>query len=515
MKNNDELPKRNFLDRTISFFSPQAGLKREQARLGLDMMGKLRRYDGASNSSRFQQWRRPESSANAAILPSLPKLRNSSRDLTRNNPWAKNAQRVIRNNVVGSGPRAQIAGVSGAAKKKLENVFWDWANTTMIDSEGIQPLAGLLAQATNCIVESGEVIIRRRYRRLNGGLPIPVQIQVLEPDYLDETKDGVLSNGGQIIGGIEFSKRGERVAYWLREAHPGDVVTAARGAFQSFRIPASDVIHAFDPDRAGQGRGVPWCHSGIRRLKDYDDYEDSHLVRQKIAACFSVFITDASSTPVGATGLAATGPTEAQKDFVQPGMIEHLPLGKSVQFASPPGVSNYGEYARSTLLGVAAAYGITYESLTGDYSGVNYSSGRLGWIEMGRNITHWQNNIMKAMILDRIAAWFFGGCTIMGYNSENAYMKWIMPKREMMDPTKEVPAAIKAIRGGLTSLFREQQRLGLDPEEVLDEIEEGNKALDAKGILLDSDPRKLTSGGRPLADARAGASAEAGADDEE
>lgn len=500
MKNDETSAQRpSILDRAIAYVNPQAALRREQARVALDFIS-ARRFDGASKSSRFEQWKRPGTSANAALVGALGPLRNASRDLSRNNPWAVNATRVIVNNTVGAGIIGQVAIWGDTEKrqeqrrKKLANRFWDWAHTTQIDADGRNDLAGIEALAMQTIVESGEVLLRRRYRRANSGLAVPIQIQVLEPDFLDDSKDGPLSGGGEIINGIEYSAKGAVVAYWLLETHPGDTAGKFNASFKSFRVPASEIIHAFDPKRAGQGRGYPWCAPVIRRLKDYDDYEDAHLVRQKISACFAVLVKDMQA-PTGATGLEKAGPAEAQKEYLQPGIIEHLPPGKDVAFASPPGVQNYGEYALNNLLGIAAGYGITYESMTGNYGNVNFSSGRMGWLEMGRNITRWQTQIMRGQILERIASWFFGACTIMGEDSTDAYINWHFPKREMIDPTKEVPATIKAIRGGLTTLRRVHASQGMDTEEVLKEIKETNEAMDKDSIILDSDPRKVNMSG--------------------
>lgn len=489
----------NLIDGVIRYVAPGAAVRREQARLALGILdkhaAKSRRFDGASKSSRMSQWKRPGTSADAALTNNLDLLRNGSRDLTRNNPWATKALGVIESNVVGTGITGQIIH-KNKGKAKLLNETWDaWANSTAIDSEDSLDLVGLEGLIIRTIAESGEVLVRRRYRRAAEDLPIPVQIQVLEPDYLDSSKDSALDNGGYIKGGIEFDKRGKRVAYWLLDQHPGEN-TGYRYSYTSFRIPASDVIHAFDKKRAGQTRGYPWVAAAIRRLKDFDDYEDAQLVRQKIAACFTAFIHDmANAQGGGATGIPKDGPKEGQLEYLQPGVIETLGPGKDIKFPQPPSVQNYDEYTRNILRGVAAAYGITYESLTGDYSNVNFSSGRMGWIEMGRNIHRWQNSVMRVQVLDRIARWFFGGAGLVGLDTTDAYIKWTYPRREMIDPTKEIPAMGKAIRLGLTSLSRTHASLGYDSEEILDEIEQSNKKLDEKGLVLDSDPRKVNSAG--------------------
>jgi capsid protein len=49
-----------------------------------------------------------------------------------------------------------------------------------------------------------------------------MRLQVLEPDYLDTSRNGIVGpSGGPIIDGVEFDKQGRRVAYWLFTSHPG------------------------------------------------------------------------------------------------------------------------------------------------------------------------------------------------------------------------------------------------------------------------------------------------------
>ena len=44
--------------------------------------------------------------------------------------------------------------------------------------------------AYRAMEQDGEVLIRLRARRLEDGLPVPLQIQVLEIDWLDSQQDG-------------------------------------------------------------------------------------------------------------------------------------------------------------------------------------------------------------------------------------------------------------------------------------------------------------------------------------
>ena len=90
----------NALDNVIGFFNPEAGVKRARARMTLEQ---ARKYDGAAGGRRNQNWHAPSTSADAALGPSLERLRNRSRDLSRNNPFAARAVQVLVNNTVGGG----------------------------------------------------------------------------------------------------------------------------------------------------------------------------------------------------------------------------------------------------------------------------------------------------------------------------------------------------------------------------------------------------------------------------
>jgi len=66
----------------------------------------------------------------------------------------------------------------------------------------------------------------------------------------------------------------------------------------------------------------------------------------------------------------------------------------------------------------------------------------------------------------------------------------------MIDPTKEIPAQIKAIRAGLKSWQETARENGYDPAMLLQEIAEDNKAFDDLSLTLDSDARRATSSGQ-------------------
>lgn len=61
----------------------------------------------------------------------------------------------------------------------------------------------------------------------------------------------------------------------------------------------------------------------------------------------------------------------------------------------PADVGNtYEAFIKQQLRAISVGLGITYEQLTGDLSGVNYSSIRVGLLEFRRRCTALQHNLM-------------------------------------------------------------------------------------------------------------------------
>lgn len=471
------------LDSLIEFVSPSAALSRAKTRLALAhakiSLDGLKRYDADSGGRRTSGWITRGTSANAEIGTNIGVRRDRHRDLVRNNPWASRAVQAIVANTVGYGFTGRWS------SDGIQQKWAPWADRVSCDADGAQNLSGITALVMRAVVESGECIVRRRIRREGD---VPLQLQVVEPDLLDHTKTLRLPNGGWIINGVEFSPIGKRVAYWMFSGHPGDVLST--GA-TSVPVPASEIAHVYRVDRPGQVRGVPWGAAVMLTLRDLDDYEDAYLFRQKLANCHVGAIID-NNQATASEFMPET--SEPLPESIEPGRYDVLPKGKDIKFNDPPDAGDYGPYTKDVLLRVAAGYGITYQALTGDLSNATFSSGRMGWIEMGRNIESWRWNMLVPQFLDRVSEWFIDAVELRSAGNK-AVIKWTAPKREMINPLEEIQATKEAIRSGITTLQRAHRENGEDTDEIIAEIVATNATLDKHKIVLDTDPRQTAAAG--------------------
>lgn len=484
----------NFIDKLIGYIAPGLALKREQARMALTL---ARDYDAAARGRRTANVRARSTSANTETSGHiLATLRDRSRDLVRNNNYAGSAIEAYTTNIVGTGIRPSFSGPRvGAVKlRRIKEMWKRWAESTDCDFDGVTNFYGLQELAIRSAIESGESLIVFRIWPEAKPNQVPLQLQVIEADHIDTAKDGYpTSDGGRIQQGVEYNKAGKRVAYWLFQDHPGEWTIHRR--LESVRVPASEVLRIYKPKRAGQIRGVPVGVSTHNDLRDLSDYRDAERVRKKIAACFSVFVTDSSDPMPG----QKPGDGGYQLERVEPGIIEYLAPGQEVQFGTPPTAEGFGDYMQTELKGVASGFGVTYEDLTGDYSQVNFSSGRMGHIRFQKVVKLWQQNTVIPSLCNPVLQRFLDMLVISGAISagvDELEVTWTLPSREMISPVEETKALKDQIRLGVKSWQDAVRESGQDPEVVLEKLAADRVSFDSKKLILDCDPTQTDGQGQ-------------------
>jgi lambda family phage portal protein len=430
----------------------------------------LRAFESAKESRRTENWYTRNGGPNADIRTAWRLLTRRHQDLVDSNPWANRAVRVITNNWVGDG----IIGSPQGGSRRYADAWNDWADSVECDFNGKLNWYGLQALIARTTAVRGSCLIRRRFdlSMQDRGL-VGLQLQVLEPDFLDFSKD----DGSRIKFGQQYDRDGRLEGYWIRQTHPGETEWNGVRISSEF-VPASEIIHTYEVNRPGQCIGVPFGSAVLLHLRDIDDITQAMLLKTKIAACFTAFVY--SNEP---SDLATT---TALTETLEPGAIEILPDGKQISFSNPPQSPDYTSHQKHHLHAVAAAYGITFESLTGILSDVNFSSARMGWLEMHRNLAAWRWNISVPQVMDPVHRWFNEVARVAQIRGPRKII-WTPPRRELVDPAKEIKALIEGVRAGFFSLSEIQRSLGYIPSEVMGELEKDIADARQKGLMLSVD----------------------------
>jgi lambda family phage portal protein len=295
--------------------------------------------------------------------------------------------------------------------------------------------------------------------------------------------------------GVEFDPLGDRVAYWLFPEHPGAALSISGTLLSpSRRVPAEDVEHIFDCERAGQVRAVSWFAPLILPAKDLDEYIDAQLVKQKIAACLAVIMSDTEG--LGA-GLGATDDsTNPGIDTLSPGAVLNVGTGKTIEVVRPPSVGDYEPFTRSEHRRHAKGLGLSYEDYSGDYSNVNFSSARMARLEHWDNVYDWRWRLLIPQFCDRTFRWAIEAMQVQGLVPGDVRPEWTAPPMAMIEPDKEGLAILRNARAGIQTIPDAMRERGYDPDAMLKEIAEFNAKMDALNIRLDSDPRYMTQAGQ-------------------
>lgn len=245
-------------------------------------------YEGAGEGRRSASWEATDNGINSINTPALRNLRARSRAAVRNDPYAFNVIDKRVSNLIGTGitPRPTT---DDAALRKLKQQLWDdWVDEA--DADELTDFYGMQALVARTVETAGECFVRLRPRSLNEGLAVPLQLQALAPEFVPHDKFETAKNGNVIRAGIEFNPAGKRVAYWMYHSHPRDSSSLNAGYNQLVRVPATQVLHIFEPMEPGQLRGVPRLAPVLKRLRSLDNYDDAVLFRQEVANLFAGFI---------------------------------------------------------------------------------------------------------------------------------------------------------------------------------------------------------------------------------
>jgi len=460
-------------------------------------------FEGARYGRRLGGFVASTTGINSLISSSISTLRARARHLRRNNPLCAGAVDSFVADLIGTGisPSWQID--DKELKKEIQQLWNDWAEEA--DYDGIYDFYGLQSLVSHALVESGEALVWMKTQPRNSDLIVPLQMQVLEGDHLDENYNVTLSSGNGVRMGIEFNKKGKRVAYWLWPEHPGESYGIS---LNRIRVPANEICHIYRATRPGQKRGTTWLASIIVKMYDYDGYDDAELVRKKGAAMFGGFITEPAGNVTPTNPFGGTDETDSNnRDIVpiEPGTYPVLPPGMDVRFSEPADVGgNYEVFMKHNERSMAKGLGTTREKFTGDLTDVNFSSIRAGLLDFQRCCKQKQIQVLAHQLCRPIAHIFLNTAILSGALNISDYaankrkywrIKWRPDAWEWVDPVKDQLAAQSAVRNGFKSREQVVAEMGGDIEEIDIQIAADNKRSDELGIILDSDPRNTAKSG--------------------
>ncbi|MCG9780435.1 phage portal protein [Photobacterium damselae] len=435
-------------------------------------------YEGATRDPRAAGWYAPSIGPNRALATAGGPLRNRTRAGYRNSLLMRSALNKNTVNEVGKG--FTLISVSKEDDfKTAANALWKIVSM-QLDPWGDLNFGGLCHLAVLSRRMSGEVFVRRLYRRVESGLTVPVQVELLEADMCPQELNRRLSPTRRIVQGIEFNGK-FKVAYWFYKSHPHDGLDMA-SLSQLERVPARDVIHHYKPSRPGQVRAEPETAAALLKDRTFHDYDDAELVRKKDRSAFTGVLyresfgdEDWEFDPMtGKPKYSDSSPADSSETVRAGTMLRMLPGEKLNLFDGDDTGAGYKDFVRWQSLLMSAGLDIPYPMLTGDWSGLNDRLVRAFLNEYRRGIAFEQTNLSGFQVAFGIWRWFVETAITIGELPAPGFANdpWkyfaldIRPDAwKHLHPEQDINARNKAASSHISNVEREAADYGADVED--------------------------------------------------
>lgn len=467
------------LEKAIAVISPQWAYKRAMYMEGIRAYeaGEINRFNGG--------WTPVNADTENTDKSQRDLIKARARYLENNSDIAGAAISGMVRNVIGTGIKPQAWTGNDKLNCQIEALWEEWISKENCDITGQQSFYEMQAMLLRRKIVDGEILVKKVVSRRG---KFPLRLQIIKSDLLDSQLLFAPKSNRVIRSGIELNDQLKPLAYWLDKKSPDGYVQ-----FDPERVPADRIIHLWTKNQPDQIRGMSDLTPIIKRLKDTQDYLDAETINAKIAACFSVFITqDGIPSGVGRYGNAKDSEGK-QLQSIRPGMVKYLNPGEKVETANPSrSITSAKDYVALQERLAGASLGLSYELMSRDFNNANFSSARQGLLEDRKTFEPLQEFVASHLCMPIYAEWM-DMCVTAGllkirdyWQNRDKYLKvqWMSPGMNWIDPEKEVKADILAIQNGGKTMAQWCSERGYDWREQLAQMALEKKTAEDMGLIL-------------------------------
>lgn len=469
----------------------------------------------------------PRISGRAAIALDRGIVSDRVHDLARNDGWASGGVNRVVDSVIGSGwrcsstPNVRVLGLTPEQGEEvasaIEAVWSDYATdpANWCDATRRLPVGGLLALAYRHFMWDGEALGILRWRRSRA--PWRTALQIVDPARLSNPSGAPDSD--VLYQGVELGGWGEPVAYHIQTRHPGDLASS-NVVIRHERVERETgwgravVLHHFEPERAGEVRGISRLKTVVKKLRMLGRYDEAELQAAVLNATLAAFLKSDFDHKALLDSLGTANADDlaggmesynaARVDYWRdnsidlPGVkVTSLYTNEDIVFpnAARP-AAQFEMFERACLRNIATALGTTYEQLSMDWGQVNYSSARAALLEVWRGfyarqwyfghgfLAPWFAAVLEEAVDSGRLVLPAGAPSFNEARAAWCNARWIGPGRGWVDPFKEAQAAELRLNSGLSTLERESAEQGLDWQETIIQQARENAFAKSKGLPL-------------------------------
>lgn len=423
------------------------------------------KFDSAEKGDDYRHWANADAfSADAAGSPNVRRtLRNRARYERANNSYLAGISSTLANDLIGTGPRLQLNSGDSTIDREIERAFFDWGWQINLPTK--------LRTMRECIVTDGEAFAMFISNPANDGVQLDVRLVEAEmistPTQILAASTTVTPEGS-IVDGLEFDQIGNVLGYQLLNYHPGSNWKVNN--LEYTRIPASQIVHWFRPQRAGQHRGIPEVGPALKLFAAMRRYTEAVIAAAETAADFAAFLH--SNSPA-----AEVDEVDAFSEMaIEKRSMVTLPEGWDIsQLKAEQPTNTYQAFKREIVSEIGRCMQLPYNVAALDSSSYNYASGRMDHQIYAATVRVYRDELERVM-LDRMLGAWVAEASLLGIVPDSMApmaewnWSWVWDGREHVDPSKEAEAAQTRLETLTTSLAHEYAKQGKNWETELRQI---------------------------------------------
>jgi len=365
--------------------------------------------------------------------PDRNTMRARARWLHENNPIMSNIDTSIINNVIGTGITLDY-NINNKRIDKVVNKAWKaWCHKNKCDVTKRLSFSDIQRATLQSRMVDGEIFIQKIVT------PEGLKLRLLESDGLDDGEDG----------GVEKNSDGSVRAYRF--------LTEDR---KTITVLAEDMVNYYRSERPSQYRGVSEYKQAITDIKNFSAFQTATVEGARARANIGYIVeSDAGANAFGGT----TDPSTDQKIQEITGVaVQYLKQGEKIIKLDPSNAgSDFASFSESVIRLIATARKVSYELAYKDFSKVNYSSSRASLLQDYKRFDYEQSHLQEYFLDEIFEAWL--DIEVMAgrvkipqakyFNDKTEFLDatWVYPKRDWVDPLKDIIALEKEIALGITT----------------------------------------------------------------
>ncbi len=408
-------------------------------------------YQSASLSYQAERYNILGGEVDSLAARELYVLQRRSADAVRNNGYAKTALSKYTTSL--GSIVVNWKDNKGKTHNQMQDIWDTWAANPNLDGYGT--LANTQSVWHSSMFLYGNAYTRMLIKRATGVSKIPLKLQGI-PAILHD----ISFNGDNIQditrNGIKFVDT-KPSTYYFMKSNLEQQFPIVGNIYPRVEVPANELLHMFIRNEPGQWIGIPYLSSVLIPLYELDELTDATVAKQKAAQAIAWIIENTNPLAMTPTGSPITVKDSAGKDKVvfksQGGNTQYLNKGEKLhQVQSGDIGANLPVLIKSELQRIAAALDIPYHTLTGDTSGLDFSSIRAIGIELRNRLEYIHHFYTIPLGLSPLTSTFYELAKLYNRKLTSATPTFQLPRWYGVDELKDSQADLLEVQNGMATL---------------------------------------------------------------